>query len=92
MTDPLARRLVPSPDALASRVGDETVILHLGNDTYYGLDAVGTRIWELAQDGLILSEIRDRIAGEYEVDPARVEEDLRRFVEELLRHEMLVDA
>lgn len=81
----LARRLVPSPDALASRVGDETVILHLGNDTYFGLDPVGTRIWELAGESLSLAQIRDRIVEEYEADPAQVEEDL-------LRHGMLMDA
>ena len=38
MTDMLARRLTVSPQATDSRVADETVILHLGNDTYYGLD------------------------------------------------------
>ncbi len=93
MTDDLLfRRLRPSPDALASRVGEETVILHLGNDTYYSLDAVGTRIWELAQEGPTLAHIRDQIAAEYAVDPAQVEGDLRRFVGDLLGHKMLVDA
>ncbi len=33
---------VPCPDAMESRLGEETVILHLGSGTYFGLDAVGT--------------------------------------------------
>ncbi len=73
-------------------MGDETVILHLGNETYYGLDAVGTRIWALAGERLTLAEIRDRVVAEYEADPAQVEADLLRFVEDLLSHGMLADA
>jgi hypothetical protein len=31
---------------MESRLGEETVILHLGSGVYFGLDAVGTLVWE----------------------------------------------
>lgn len=89
MDDLFSRRLTPSPQALESAVGDETVLLHLGNDTYYGLDEVGTRIWSLLKDGAALPAIRDRLAEEYEADPVTIEADMRRFLADLLAHDIL---
>ncbi|EYD75060.1 hypothetical protein Rumeso_03388 [Rubellimicrobium mesophilum DSM 19309] len=92
MTDLLSRRLIPSADALLSPVGEETVILHLGNDTYYGLDPMGTRIWAMLGEGVALAAIRDRLAAQHGVAAATVEADLRRFLDDLLRHGLLVDG
>ena len=57
MTDILDRHLAPSPDAAESAVGNETVILHLVNGTYYGLDPVGTRIWGLIKEGVAMPDM-----------------------------------
>ena len=92
MTDILQRHLAPSPDAVESPVGDETVILHLKNSTYYGLDAVGTRIWGLLKDGLAPDAICERLAAEYGVAREVIEADARRFLEELEAQNMIVDA
>lgn len=92
MSDLLSRRLVPSSDALESRVGEEIVLLHLGNDTYFGLDPLGTRIWEMLKDGVALPAIRDRLAADYGVEASRVQADMERFLDDLLRHEILVDG
>ena len=50
MTDILDQNLEPSREAVESRVGEETVLLHLKSGTYFGIDAVGTRIWALLKD------------------------------------------
>ena len=92
MTDILQRRLVLSGDAVESPVGDETVILHLKNSTYYGLDAVGTRIWSLLKEGLAPDAICERLASEYDVAQEVIEADARRFLEELEAQNMIVDA
>ena len=36
---------------MARTVGDETVILDLASGTYYGLDPIGARIWQLMGEG-----------------------------------------
>ena len=92
MTDILDRRLAPSPDAAESAVGDETVLLHLINGTYYGLDAVGTRIWGLLKDGIAASDICRRLADEYGVDVATIEADVRSFLSDLAAQGIVVDA
>lgn len=92
MTDILSRRLIPSPDAVESAVGNETVILHLVNGTYYGLDPIGTRIWALLKEAVSNSDICHAMAEEYDVELATIEDDARLFLAELETHGIVVDA
>lgn len=92
MDDILTRKFSSSEHAVESRVGEETVLLHLESGTYYGLSPVGTRIWELLNDGVASSAICAAITEEYDVGPDTVENDLRRFLEDLADHAILVEA
>lgn len=92
MTDILERTLAASPDAVESAVGNETVILHLVNGTYYGLDPVGTRIWALIKEGLAPQAICRQLADEYGVERATIEADARTFLGDLEAQGLLVDA
>ena len=90
MTDPLTQTFTPATEAADSSVGDETVILHLGNNTYYGLDPLGTRIWALLKDGHQPLAIRDQLLSEYDVSSEVLEPDMRKFLSDLLANEILV--
>ncbi len=92
MTDILTRRLAPSDHAIESAVGDETVLLHVENGAYYGLDPVGTRIWALLKDGLAPLAIRDALVAEYGVAAAVIEADLRKFLTDLHDQSIVTDA
>jgi hypothetical protein len=92
MTDILARRLVPSKQAMESRVGEETVILQLESGTYYGLDPLGTDVWELLKRGMEPAAISDIVAREYGASREVVKADLRRFLSDLYAHAIVVDG
>jgi hypothetical protein len=68
---------------MARTVGDETVILDLASGTYFGLDPVGARIWELMGEGKTLGETCDRMIEEYEVSREELERDTLRLAQEL---------
>lgn len=89
MTNTMTLALTPSEQAVESRVGEETVILHLGNSTYYGLDAIGTRIWALLGEGLSGDAICTRLAPEFDVAPEVLRADVERFLGDLLAQELL---
>jgi len=91
MTDILHRPLAPSPDSVESAVGDETIILHLRNGTYFGLDAMGTRIWSLLKDGMAPAAICERIAVDCGTDREVVEEDVREFLGDLEANDIVVE-
>lgn len=90
--DILEERLQPNSKAIESRVGDETVLLHLKSGIYFGLDAMGTRVWALLKERVPPAAICERLAFEFGVEPAVVESDVRRFLGELKANDILVDA
>lgn len=92
MTDILERRLKPSVDAAESPVGDETVILHLKDGIYYGLDSVGTRIWALLKEGAPIADICEQLSQEFGVDRGIIEADARRFLNDLHASGLVVEA
>jgi SpoVK/Ycf46/Vps4 family AAA+-type ATPase len=49
---------------MARTVGDETIILDLASGTYYGLDPVGARMWQLMSEGNSLNSVCDSMLGE----------------------------
>lgn len=89
MTELLSSRWQVSDDAVANPVGGETVILHLGNGQYFGLDAIGTWLWEGLKAGKLPSEVCDEILAAYDVERAEVERDLGQFLAELVEHDLV---
>lgn len=85
-----ARYAIPS-EVIDRRVDDETVILHLGTNIYYGVDPVGSRMWELIVSGQSLMQIRDKLLLEYDVEAEELEQDLRRLAMELLIRGLIND-
>lgn len=76
--------VVVSKDQMASDIAGETVILGLSAGRYYGLDAVGARIWQLIQTPIAVADVRRTIVSEYEVDPDRCEADLLQLLEKMM--------
>ena len=60
--------------------------------TYFGLDAMGTRIWGLLKEGLAPTAICAPIAQDHDVPLAIVEDDARRFLGELKSNDIVVVA
>jgi hypothetical protein len=79
------------PEEVVSRkLGDETVLLNLTTGTYYGLDAVGTRLWELLGENPELGTAHRAMLEEYDVTSETLEADLVRICEEMLARGLLV--
>jgi hypothetical protein len=68
--------VVAAPEQVSCPLGEESAILNLKNTVYYGLNPVGTRIWDLLQRPRSIGELRDTLLDEYEVEPERCERDL----------------
>lgn len=77
-------RLAISGDVLMREVDGEAVLLNLATEAYFGLDEVGTRMWYALTEGGSLDVAFERLAAEFEVEPARLEADLRGLLQRLL--------
>lgn len=67
----------------AEMTGNELSILDSKSGIYYGLDAVGARIWSLVTDSKVIAEVRAILLEEYDVEPHQVESDLSHLLEDL---------
>lgn len=85
LTDPVA---IPS-QVMVREVGDEIVILDLASGTYYGLDAVGARIWRWIAEGRSLLQICEGMLAEYEVTHADIEHDVLALAQSLLDKKLI---
>jgi hypothetical protein len=79
---------IPS-QVMARQVGDETVILDLGSGTYFGLDPVGARIWQLMGEGRTFGEICDTLLDEYDVARETLERDVIELADKLLAQKLI---
>ena len=79
----LAHRARRSDDVLFQVVGGEAVLLDLRREQYFGLNPVGTRIWQLLADDAPLQSVFETICNEYAVAPESARQDLIELIEQL---------
>ena len=76
-------RVTVRDGVMFNRVGDEVVLLDLDSGTYFGLDSVGGRVWDLLTGTATVGETIETMLGEYEVDRGILERDVLRLINEL---------
>jgi hypothetical protein len=67
----------------------EAAILNMATGIYYGLDEVGARIWELIQDPKSVTQVRDALLEEYEVEPSVLESDVVKLLADMKSHGLI---
>lgn len=60
-------------------------MLNLASESYYGLDEVGTRVWQLLSETTSASAVVDALLDEYEVGTEQLRNDVERIVAELAK-------
>ena len=72
-----------SDQQVAAVLGEEVVILGIEQGAYFGLRAVGSRIWELIQQPQTPRHIVDLLVEEFDVERSRCELDVLALVTSL---------
>ena len=83
MSQPFTQKITISEETLSQEVNGETVILDLKSESYFGLDEVGTRIWQLINEHGDLKKTFDTLLEEFDVDADVLEKDLDVHLNEL---------
>ena len=79
------------PETIYAReIDNETVLLDTEGGYYFGLDTVGTRMWQLIQQHRNLRPVYDTLLEEYDVTPDQLESDLLNLVERLAEKGLVV--
>ena len=82
---------VTAPDSVLFReLEGEAVLLNLDNETYYGLDDVGTHMWAVLTTSPSIATALAALLEEYDVAPDQLEADMRVWIGELVDNGLLV--
>ena len=77
------------PKVTFGRMDDELAILHEETGQYYGLDDVGSRVWEVFHETSSLREAHTVLMEEFEIEESDLEEAIIEFVKEMVELELL---
>ena len=83
MSKSIGKTVKVLPEVLSREVSGETVLLDLNSEIYFGLDDIGTRIWQLIQEHSDLDKVYDIMLEEYAVNAEQLEKDLNELTEKL---------
>ena len=68
---------------LTSNIETQTIMMSLEKGNYYGLNSVGSRIWELIEQEISVKDICVRLIDEYEVEEKHCKKVVVFFLEEM---------
>ncbi|MBD3789971.1 MAG: PqqD family protein [Campylobacterales bacterium] len=80
----LNQKIIFSPTVFAQMVDDEMVLLDMNSENYFGLDEVGTSIWQVMQEQETLEKVFETLLEEYDVSADILKKDLEDFVQKLV--------
>ncbi|MBS1790777.1 MAG: PqqD family protein [Acidobacteria bacterium] len=81
-----AKRVVVPPDTLINVIGEEAVLLNLKDEQYFGLDSIGTRMWQALTENASIQAASEELLAEYEVSAEVLQKDLNDLLQKLLAH------
>lgn len=75
------RRIAICESVVFAELDGEFVLLNLDTGIYFGLDAVGARIWSLLAEGADEDAVCERLLEEYEADDGQLRMDVASFLD-----------
>jgi hypothetical protein len=88
----LTSRVKVANNLISAPVDVEVVILSVERGTYYGLDQIGTEIWQRLESPVRVDVLCDDLATKYAADRQTIERDVLALLESLLAEELITMA
>jgi hypothetical protein len=81
-------------ELVSSDLDGETVMMSVKNGKYYGMDAIGSRIWALIKQPRSVADVCNILLEEFDVDREQCERDVLSFLNKLAEDNLVkvVDA
>ncbi|RPH33404.1 MAG: lasso peptide biosynthesis PqqD family chaperone [Bacteroidales bacterium] len=86
----LSSAIKRNPELVSTDVDGEKVMMSVENGEYFGLDPVGSRIWELIENPIRIESLINLLLEEFDVSREQCENDSFEFLNELLEKNLLV--
>jgi Coenzyme PQQ synthesis protein D (PqqD) len=81
--------IVQEDEPVAAEVDGEVVMLSERAGAYFGLDGIGSEIWQLIEEPRRVSELCGTLAQRYDVDAETLSRDVTAFLDALLARNLV---
>lgn len=76
-------------DLLSSDIDGEIVMMSIENGSYYGVNPIGSRIWDIVRNPVKVSDIISVLLKEYDVSKDICEKDVLTFLNTLYNERII---
>ena len=76
-------------EVFANEIDGEAVMMNIQTGKYYGLDEVGSRIWELMEHKILVKEIIEQLQKEYDVSEQQCKTDVLNLLNDLKSNQLI---
>jgi hypothetical protein len=84
-----ASRVVVPEQVLVRQLDDEIVILDLESESYFGLDEIGTAMWNELTAANSIEQAYKTLLNQYDVEPEVLRSDVQNLVQQLVEQKLL---
>lgn len=74
---------------VASDIDGQAVMMSIENNKYFGMDEIGTSIWNLLEKSPRFEDLISALMNEYEIDIHTCEADTKEFLEHLIKYDLI---
>lgn len=75
---------------IISHIGDEVVMMDVNKGVYIGMNNVGSNIWMMLTEALVVKDIVSSLTKLYDVDPVQCEAETITYLQQMLEQDMLI--
>ena len=78
------QRYIQNKKMVQSKIGDEVVMMDMDSGFYFGMNSVGSVIWQHLTEAISFDELVGKLMGEFNVDQKTCETDTLDFLNDLV--------
>ena len=81
--------IVRTEKVVTADMGNEIVMMSLEKSSYYGLDPIGSKIWDRMETPIRVSDLCQGLLGDFDVEQEQCETDVLVFLNELYENDII---
>ena len=85
----LETKIVRADSVITAEMDDEIVMMSLEKSSYFGLDAIGSKIWQLIEAPTRVADLCDQLTREFDVEQEQCATDVLTFLNELHQNDII---
>jgi hypothetical protein len=82
-------RICRNASILTAGVSGETVMMSVKSGRYYGLDDIGSAIWQHLEAPRRFGDLVDTLVADFDADRAVIADDVRKLLAEMASHDLV---